>query len=107
MTATPAPTPPAAPAGTVAPPRPARQVTGLVPREPARASAYVCEAVSCLSTGSQGVLESLVAQVTEEGLADVAVKRVGCLGLCASGPLVQVPETGDVFSQVTPDSVEP
>ncbi len=105
MTTPPAPTPPAAaPApAPVAPPRPARQVTGLVPREPARASAYVCEAVSCLSTGSQGVLEALVEQVTGEGLADVAVKRVGCLGLCASGPLVQVPETGDVFSHVTPE----
>ena len=87
--------PAAAPApAPAAPPRPARQVTGLVPREPVRASAYVCEAVSCLSTGSQGVLEALVAQVTGEALADVAVKRVGCLGLCASGPLVQVPGDG-------------
>ena len=88
------------------PPRPARQVTGLVPREPARASAYVCQAVSCLSTGSQGVLESLVERVTGDGLADVAVKRVGCLGLCASGPLVQVPETGDVFTPWHPDDVD-
>ena len=35
------------------------------------------------------------------------MKRVGCLGLCASGPLVQVPETGDVFSHITPESIEP
>jgi bidirectional [NiFe] hydrogenase diaphorase subunit len=98
----------AAPApAAVVPPRPARQVTGLVPAEPARASAYVCEAVSCLSTGSQAVLESLVAQVTGEGLPDVAVKRVGCLGLCASGPLVQIPESGAIFSHVTPEAVEP
>ena len=86
----------------VVPPRPARQVTGLVPAEPARASAYVCEALSCLSTGSQAVLETLVAQVTADGLRDVAVKRVGCLGLCASGPMVQVPESGEISSQVTP-----
>ena len=110
MTTPPAPTPPAAapvPAPGATPPRPARQVTGLVPTEPVRASAYVCEAVSCLSTGSQGVLEALVDRVTGEGLADVEVKRVGCLGLCASGPLVQVPETGDVYTHVTPDAVEP
>ena len=100
MTAAPVPAP-------AAPPRPARQVTGLVPAEPPRASAYVCQAVSCLSTGSQGVLESLVERITEEGLPDVAVKRVGCLGLCASGPLVQVPETGDIFTRVAPDAVDP
>jgi bidirectional [NiFe] hydrogenase diaphorase subunit len=87
--------------------RPARQLAGLEPTEPARASAFVCQAVSCLSTGSQAVLEALVGQVTDEGLDDVAVKRVGCLGLCASGPLVQVPETGEVFAHVTADGVEP
>ena len=109
MTTPPAPIQPAdAPAPAPAPaPRPARQVTGLVPTEPVRASAYVCQAVSCLSTGSQGVLEALVDQVTGEGMTDVAVKRVGCLGLCASGPLVQVPETGDIFTHVAPESVEP
>ena len=100
MTAAPVPAP-------VTPPRPARQVTGLVPAQPPRASAFVCQAVSCLSTGSQGVLESLVERITEEGLPDVAVKRVGCLGLCASGPLVQVPETGEIFTHVAPDTVDP
>ena len=37
------------------------------------------------------------------GMTDVAVKRVGCLGLCAAGPLVQIPETGELFSHVRPD----
>jgi len=39
------------------------------------------------------------------GLADVAVKRVGCLGLCAAGPLVEVPENGRLFESVRPDDV--
>ena len=60
MTTPPAPTPSAAPPAPTPAPRPARQVTGLAPTEPVRASAYVCQAVSCLSTGSQGVLEALV-----------------------------------------------
>jgi len=34
------------------------------------------------------------------------VKRVGCLGLCAAGPLVEVPETGELFRNVDPDAVD-
>ena len=72
---------------------------------PARASAYVCEAVSCLSTQSHEVLVGLADQITDAGLTDVAVKRVGCLGLCAAGPLVQIPETGQLFAHVRPDEL--
>ena len=72
---------------------------------PARASAYVCEAVSCLSTQSHDVLLGLGEQVVGAGFTDVAVKRVGCLGLCSAGPLVQIPETGQLFSHVQPDDL--
>ncbi|HEX2785952.1 MAG TPA: NAD(P)H-dependent oxidoreductase subunit E, partial [Ilumatobacteraceae bacterium] len=72
---------------------------------PARASAYVCEAVSCLSTQSHDVLVGLADDVNTAGLRDVAIKRVGCLGLCAAGPLVQIPETGQLFSHVRPDDL--
>ena len=77
-------------------PRPERRRTDLVlPLEgPARASAYVCEAVSCLSAQSHEVLVGIGTRVADDGLTDVVVKRVGCLGLCADGPLVQIPETG-------------
>jgi bidirectional [NiFe] hydrogenase diaphorase subunit len=40
-------------------------------------------------------------------MTDVAIKRVGCLGLCAAGPLVRIPETGELFSHVRPDALEP
>ncbi len=79
--------------------------TGPRPEGPARASAYVCEAVSCLSARSHDVLVGLGEQITFAGFRDVAVKRVGCLGLCAAGPLVQIPETGQLFSHVQPDDV--
>jgi bidirectional [NiFe] hydrogenase diaphorase subunit len=72
---------------------------------PARASAYVCEAVSCLSTQSHDVLVGLADDVNTAGLRDVAIKRVGCLGLCAAGPLVQIPETGQLFSHVRSDDL--
>jgi bidirectional [NiFe] hydrogenase diaphorase subunit len=75
------------------------------PAGPARASAYVCEAVSCLSTHSHQILTGLGELVADGGLTDVAVKRVGCLGLCAAGPLVKIPETGQVFERVRPDDL--
>ncbi|HUG48527.1 MAG TPA: NuoF family protein [Candidatus Limnocylindria bacterium] len=71
-----------------------------------RASAYVCQAVSCLSAGAQEISQGLKAQVAAAGLADVAVKRVGCLRLCAAGPLVQIPQTGQLFERVEPNRLE-
>jgi bidirectional [NiFe] hydrogenase diaphorase subunit len=73
----------------------------------ARVSANVCEAVSCLSSGSHEILVGLQAGVVSAGLSDVDVRRVGCLGLCAAGPLVRIPETGELFSRVRPDGLDP
>jgi bidirectional [NiFe] hydrogenase diaphorase subunit len=83
----------------------ARRVNLPTPEGPVRASACVCEAVSCLSTQSHDVLIGLGEQVTGAGLTDVAVKRVGCLGMCSAGPLVQIPETGQLFSHVGADDL--
>jgi bidirectional [NiFe] hydrogenase diaphorase subunit len=84
-----------------------RQTDVIIPTGPTRVSAYVCEAVSCLSAQSHEVLVGLGAQVADGKIDDVAVKRVGCLGLCAAGPLVHIPETGQIFSNVTPDTIGP
>jgi bidirectional [NiFe] hydrogenase diaphorase subunit len=78
-----------------------------VNEQPLRASAYVCEAVSCLALSSHEILTSLGEQVVDAGMSDVAVKRVGCLGLCAAGPLVQIPESGELFSRVQPGALGP
>jgi bidirectional [NiFe] hydrogenase diaphorase subunit len=87
--------------------RPARRrrPRGPVLEGPARASAHVCQAASCLSARSDQVLDALVERVTQAGFADVAVKRVGCLGLCAAGPLVEVPQTGQLFENVRADDL--
>ena len=84
-----------------------RGVESVVQSGPVHASAYVCEAVSCLSTGSDEILTGLGTRIADTMMTDVAVKRVGCLGLCAAGPLVQIPETGELFRQVRPDALEP
>jgi len=88
-------------------PQPDHEPTGPVAGAPPRASALVCEAVSCLSAASHEIMIGLGARVAESGLTDVAVKRVGCLGLCAAGPLVRIAETGELFSQVRPDALDP
>jgi bidirectional [NiFe] hydrogenase diaphorase subunit len=54
---------------------------------------------------SHEVLVGLGEQIAASGATDIAVKRVGCLGLCADGPLVRIPETGQLFSHVKPDAL--
>ncbi len=71
-----------------------------------RVSAYVCEAASCMSAQAHDITTKLAERCAAEGLADVAVKRVGCLGLCAAGPLVEIPETGRLFASVKPDELD-
>jgi bidirectional [NiFe] hydrogenase diaphorase subunit len=93
------------PTPTAQPTPPRRRVVATEPTGPVRASAYVCEAVSCLSAQSHEVLTGLGEQIASGGMTDVTIKRVGCLGLCAAGPLVHIPETGQMFSQVRPDDL--
>ncbi len=72
---------------------------------PVRASALVCEAASCMSAQAHDITVKLAEACAAQGLADVNVKRVGCLGLCAAGPLVEIAETGEQFAQVKPDDL--
>ena len=84
-----------------------RVITEEVHEGPVRAHAFVCEAASCVSAQSHDITLRLGEAAAEAGLTDVVIKRVGCLGLCAAGPLVEIPQTGQLFSAVTPDSVTP
>jgi bidirectional [NiFe] hydrogenase diaphorase subunit len=60
-----------------------------------------------MSAQAHDVTLRLGEAAADAGLGDVLVKRVGCLGLCAAGPLVEIGETGRLFSAVTPDGVGP
>ncbi len=82
-----------------------RVITEEVSEGPVRARAFVCEAASCMSSQAHDVMLRLGEATADAGLTDVVVKRVGCLGLCVAGPLVEIPETGQLFSTVTPDNV--
>jgi bidirectional [NiFe] hydrogenase diaphorase subunit len=82
-----------------------RPAQGHVPEGPTRAAAFVCEAVSCLSLRSHDITVGLGEAVANAGLTDVAVTRVGCLGLCAAGPLVHIPQTDALFEHVRPDDL--
>ena len=71
----------------------------------ARATARVCEAASCISGRSSDITTHLAELTADVG--DINIKRVGCLGLCAAGPLVEIAETGQLFEHVSPDAVAP
>jgi bidirectional [NiFe] hydrogenase diaphorase subunit len=66
----------------------------------------VCTAAGCLSLRSDQLKESLDKAVHDAGRQDdVAVKSVGCMGLCSAGPLVSV-DTGDdsvMYHDVKPE----
>ncbi len=71
---------------------------------PTRATARVCEAASCIS-GNATEITARLRELTV-GKDDIVIKRVGCLGLCAAGPLVEIAETGEMFEHVSPDEVD-
>ncbi len=83
-------------------------------REQFAHSVHVCVAAGCLSSQSGTVKDSLDKEVTRLGLERYCqVKGVGCMGLCAHGPLVEVTsreveeqnEVEVMYQNVTPDDV--
>jgi bidirectional [NiFe] hydrogenase diaphorase subunit len=64
---------------------------------------HVCVAAGCLSSQSDLVQEALEAQIKAKGLEGACrVKGVGCMGLCAAGPLVSQPSKNRMYQAVTP-----
>jgi bidirectional [NiFe] hydrogenase diaphorase subunit len=83
-----------------------RRMTGPPVTGPVRVTAAVCQAAGCLSAQSDRVFSNVTDRLIGDGIKDVAVKRVGCLGLCAAGPLIEIQETGALFRQVDPEAVD-
>ncbi len=62
----------------------------------------VCIAAGCLSCQSGLVKEALEKEVARRGLENwCRVKGVGCLGLCAAGPLISIEPEGTYYQGVT------
>jgi bidirectional [NiFe] hydrogenase diaphorase subunit len=71
-------------------------------REKAAHEIKVCVAAGCLSCQSLGVKEALTAEVSKRGMGEICkVKGVGCMGLCAEGPLVSTSDQ-QLYKHVTP-----
>lgn len=62
----------------------------------------VCVAAGCLSCQSQSVKDALEKEVGSRGIAtSCKIKGVGCMGLCAEGPLVSTND-GMLYKKVAP-----
>jgi bidirectional [NiFe] hydrogenase diaphorase subunit len=64
-----------------------------------------CMSAGCMSSQSAEIKTALDKAVAEKGLTDrVEVRRVGCMGLCGSGPLVSVEPDNLLYQHVAPES---
>ncbi len=67
----------------------------------------VCVAAGCLSQRSDQVLKILQDDVKKRGMeGSCKVKGVGCMGLCAAGPLLRSEPQHTYYRGLTPDSPE-
>ena len=63
----------------------------------------VCVAAGCLSANADQVKTQLESELKQRGLETCCkVKGVGCMGLCAAGPLVAADTNEKMFQAVTP-----
>jgi bidirectional [NiFe] hydrogenase diaphorase subunit len=65
----------------------------------------VCMALGCMSQHSDQVKAALAEEVTRSGKR-CHVRQTGCLGPCASGPLVSVGSEGPLYGNVQPADAE-
>jgi bidirectional [NiFe] hydrogenase diaphorase subunit len=64
----------------------------------------VCNVTGCISSRSNELVAELQAEVKNRGLEnEVQIKRVGCMGLCAAGPIVSVEPDGLFYGEMTPE----
>ena len=65
---------------------------------------HICAGTGCTSSNSELLLKNLETEVKERGLeAEILVKKVGCMGLCAAGPVVSILPDDILYQTVTPE----
>ncbi|MCB2212070.1 NADH-quinone oxidoreductase subunit NuoF [bacterium] len=73
-------------------------------QENAEHTVHVCVAASCVSSGSTEVLQAIKDGLRERNLhKSVLLKGVGCMGPCAGGPVVTLPDQKVMYHNVSPD----
>ncbi len=67
---------------------------------------HVCAAAGCRSSGGEKVASAFEDEIKERGQTEkIAVKRTGCMGLCAEGPMVIVYPDETIYGKVSPADV--
>jgi bidirectional [NiFe] hydrogenase diaphorase subunit len=67
----------------------------------------VCMAAGCLSQHKDTVKKALDAAVEAQGKGElIEIKGVGCMGLCAKGPLVSVEPDNVLYQEVAPEDAD-
>ncbi len=67
---------------------------------------HVCSSTGCISCDSQAILAAFQREIKLLGLEEqVLVKIVGCMGLCAAGPVVSIKPDNLLYKNVTVEDV--
>ena len=67
----------------------------------------LCGGGGCTASGANALEEKLHRVIEEKGIGDkVAVRRVGCFGLCSQGPFLRIYPKDVLYRKVTPEDVE-
>lgn len=71
-----------------------------------RSHVLVCTGTGCVSSGSNGIKNTLVEKLEEFGLQDeIKVVETGCHGFCEQGPIVIVYPEGVLYCRIQADDV--
>jgi len=88
----------------------ARARTQALERQPIQTGGviYIGTATCCLAMGAADTLDALCQEVQQRQLVDLSIVEIGCMGLCALEPVVEVHLPGQppvLYGQVTPQAM--
>lgn len=67
---------------------------------------HICTGTGCVSSRSDDILAAFEAEIKARGLeTTVKAKKVGCMGLCAAGPIVSIQPDNLLYKEMTPELV--